>query len=69
MTADPINWVPEVLPDDSALTQKEDLILWPPLVVIHNISMAVDDPKDQRVIPRERIETFLRGSCLCRFFK
>lgn len=61
VTADPINWVPEPLPDDIALTQKEDLILWPPLVVIHNISMAVDDPKDQRVIPRERIETFLRG--------
>lgn len=61
VTADPINWVPEVLPDDIALTQKEDLILWPPLVVIHNMSMAVDDPKDQRVIPRERVEAFLRG--------
>ena len=40
---DTVTWVPQVLPQAEALAQKEDLILWPPIVIIHNISMS-DEP-------------------------
>lgn len=58
---DTITWVPQVLSDAEALAEKEDLILWPPVVVIHNISMLKNIPKEQNVIPVEGIEAFLRG--------
>lgn len=56
-------WVPEVLPPAEAMSQKEDLILWPPLIVIRNISMSNNNPKEQKVIPIEQVEAFLRGEC------
>jgi hypothetical protein len=49
------------LPDEEAFAQKEDLMLWPPLVVIHNISMSNNNPEQQKVIPIEGVEAFLRG--------
>ncbi|KAJ4840811.1 hypothetical protein Tsubulata_036272 [Turnera subulata] len=58
---DTITWVPEVLPDAEALAQKEDLMLWPPLVIIHNISMSNNNPEKQKVVPIEGVEAFLRG--------
>ncbi|KAF5733694.1 hypothetical protein HS088_TW16G00134 [Tripterygium wilfordii] len=58
---DTVTWVPEVLPASEAWAQKEDLILWPPVVIIHNISMSNNNPEQQKVLPIERIETFLRG--------
>lgn len=58
---DMITWVPEVLPDAEAMAQKEDLILWPPIVIIRNISMSNSNPKEQKVIPIEGVEAFLRG--------
>ncbi|KAJ7942382.1 putative Suppressor of gene silencing protein [Quillaja saponaria] len=57
---DTITWVPHVLPDAEALAQKEDLILWPPLVIIHNISMSDNNPKNWKVITMETIEAVLR---------
>ncbi|GAV79409.1 LOW QUALITY PROTEIN: hypothetical protein CFOL_v3_22874, partial [Cephalotus follicularis] len=56
---DTITWVPYVLPDAEASAQKEDLILWPPLVVIHNISMSNNNPV-VKVVAIEGIEAFLR---------
>lgn len=56
-----ITWVPEVLSDEEAMAAKEDLILWPPVVIIRNISMSNNNPKEQKVIPIEGVEAFLRG--------
>jgi hypothetical protein len=58
---DAITCAPEILPDEEAFAQKEDLMLWPPLVVIHNISMSNNNPEQQKVIPIEGVEAFLRG--------
>ncbi|GMI86243.1 hypothetical protein HRI_002293600 [Hibiscus trionum] len=58
--ADTITWVPQVLPEAEALAQKEDLVLWPPIVVIHNISMANNNPQEQKVVPIEGVQAFLR---------
>ncbi|KAF9674971.1 hypothetical protein SADUNF_Sadunf10G0183200 [Salix dunnii] len=58
---DAITCAPEILPDEEAFAQKEDLMLWPPLVVIHNISMSYNNPEQQKVIPIEGVEAFLRG--------
>ncbi|KAM7263488.1 hypothetical protein ACFE04_001171 [Oxalis oulophora] len=57
---DTVTWCPEVLPAEEASIQKEDLILWPPLVVIHNISMSNNNPMVQKVVPIEGIREFLR---------
>ncbi|KAK7391460.1 hypothetical protein VNO78_19876 [Psophocarpus tetragonolobus] len=58
---DTVTWVPQVLPHAEALSQKEDLILWPPIVIIHNISMSDDNPQNWKVVSMETIEAFLRG--------
>eukprot|EP00258_Populus_trichocarpa_P046191 XP_024462210.1 uncharacterized protein LOC7490910 isoform X2 [Populus trichocarpa] len=58
---DAITCVPEILPAEEAVAQKEDLMLWPPLVVIHNISMSNNNPEHQKVVPIEGVEAFLRG--------
>lgn len=58
---DKITWVPQILPQDQALAQKEDLILWPPVVVIHNISLSDKNPEKWKVITVEALETFIRG--------
>ncbi|XVE75537.1 hypothetical protein DITRI_Ditri12bG0101600 [Diplodiscus trichospermus] len=59
--SDTITWVPQVLPEAEAFAQKEDLVLWPPVLVIHNISMANNNPQEQRVVPIEGVQAFLRG--------
>ncbi|XVF23376.1 hypothetical protein REPUB_Repub13aG0033100 [Reevesia pubescens] len=58
---DTITWSPQVLPEAEAFAQKEDLVLWPPIVIIHNISMASNNPQEQKVVPIEGVQTFLRG--------
>ncbi|XVF75722.1 hypothetical protein PTKIN_Ptkin13bG0209600 [Pterospermum kingtungense] len=58
---DTITWVPEVLPEAEAFAQKGDLVLWPPIVVIHNITMANNNPQEQKVVPIEGVQAFLRG--------
>ncbi|KAG7946273.1 hypothetical protein I3843_14G031500 [Carya illinoinensis] len=57
---DTITWVPQVLPNAEALAQKEDLILWPPVIIIHNISLSDNNPGKWKVITVEEIEAFLR---------
>lgn len=62
LVRDTITWVPEVLSSAEALTQKEDQMLWPPLVIIHNGSMSnSSNPEGQKVIKTEEVESFLRG--------
>ncbi|KAK4757996.1 hypothetical protein SAY87_019297 [Trapa incisa] len=52
---------PRVLPDEEALTIKEDLIVWPPVVILRNISMSIDHPGDQKVVTIESLKAYLRG--------
>ncbi|KAA8539164.1 hypothetical protein F0562_025856 [Nyssa sinensis] len=58
---DVITWVPEVISSAEALAQKEDLIIWPPVIVIHNSSISDNDPEEQKVITVEALGDFLRG--------
>lgn len=58
---DTITWVPEVLSTAEALAQKEDLILWPPVIVVHNISLSDNNPGKWKVVTFEQIEAFLRS--------
>ncbi|KAL6125522.1 hypothetical protein ACLB2K_073579 [Fragaria x ananassa] len=63
---DIVLWVPQVLPQAEALAQKEDLILWPPVIIIHNISMSDNNPENWKVVSIEDLEAFLRGKGLIR---
>lgn len=58
---DTVTWVPEVLPKEEAMVQKEDLIIWPPVIIIRNISMSYINPEKWRVVTIEALETFLRS--------
>lgn len=58
---DTITWAPQVLPNAEALAQKEDLILWPPVIIIHNISMSDSNPGKWKVINMDEIEALLRS--------
>ncbi|KAK9283070.1 hypothetical protein L1049_011299 [Liquidambar formosana] len=58
---DTITYVPQVLPDAEALAQKEDLMLWPPLIIIHNSSLLNDNPEERKVVTIEELGSFLRG--------
>ncbi|KAJ9175417.1 hypothetical protein P3X46_013974 [Hevea brasiliensis] len=61
VSCDTRTWVPDVLSSAEAWAQKEDLVIWPPLVIIHNISMSNVNPDQQKVVPIEGVEAFLRG--------
>lgn len=54
-------WVPEILPKPEALAQKEDLILWPPVVIVHNISLSNNDHNKWKLINIDALGEFLRG--------
>lgn len=49
------------IPAAEASALKEDLILWPPLIVIHNSSIGKKNAGEQVVITNERMEEILRG--------
>ncbi|KAF5177891.1 Rna recognition motif xs domain protein [Thalictrum thalictroides] len=49
----------EPLPETEALSLKEDLILWPPLVIIHN-SFTLNENSDGQIITIEHMEAILR---------
>lgn len=59
---DTITWVPQVLPKAEALAQKEDLILWPPVIIVHNISFSHTNPEMWKVVTMEALEAFIRGA-------
>uniref|UniRef100_A0A3Q7IQ31 XS domain-containing protein n=1 Tax=Solanum lycopersicum TaxID=4081 RepID=A0A3Q7IQ31_SOLLC len=54
-------WLPVAVPAPNAFAQKEDLILWPPVVIIHNCSGLVTGLDGQKVTTTEAVENFLRG--------
>ncbi|KAI8029788.1 hypothetical protein LOK49_LG01G00377 [Camellia lanceoleosa] len=58
---DVITWVPEDVPDAEARAQKEDLVLWPPVIIIHNSSIAENNVGERKVVTLEALGEFLRG--------
>ncbi|CAL1367089.1 unnamed protein product [Linum trigynum] len=54
-------WVRQKLPNAEALSLKEDLILWPPVVVIHNGSISNENPNRRIIVSIEELRSVLRG--------
>ncbi|KAI3816865.1 hypothetical protein L1987_10649 [Smallanthus sonchifolius] len=59
--ADTPRWFPETLSTTEALTQKEDLIIWPPVVIVHNISILNNNSNGEGPTTVEALGQFLRG--------
>ncbi|CAI9759803.1 unnamed protein product [Fraxinus pennsylvanica] len=53
--------VPTVVSNSEALAQKDDLILWPPVVIVHNTCKFRRSSAGKEVINLEAFEDFLRG--------
>ncbi|XP_057955806.1 uncharacterized protein LOC131149398 [Malania oleifera] len=53
-------WVCEALPDTEAFALKEDLIIWPPVVIIHNGSIENTDPAKRMVVTPEVLKDHIR---------
>ncbi|GMH11482.1 hypothetical protein Nepgr_013323 [Nepenthes gracilis] len=58
---DGVTWVPQLLPQAEALALKEDLILWPPVVIVHNISLSNNNHEEWNTISIEATGAFLRA--------
>ncbi|KAL0557171.1 hypothetical protein IC582_005689 [Cucumis melo] len=61
---DTVTWVPEVLSKEEAVLQKEDLIIWPPVIIVRNVSLSHNSPDKWRVVTIEALESFLRSKNL-----
>ncbi|XP_047341153.1 uncharacterized protein LOC124944852 [Impatiens glandulifera] len=59
-------YIPEPVSEEEALAQKEDLILWPPVVIVHTTSVAQDKSKLNIV---DAVTEFLRGKGIGGNFK
>ncbi|XVF19758.1 hypothetical protein REPUB_Repub11eG0138400 [Reevesia pubescens] len=53
-------WVQKTLPDAEALAMKDDLVVWPPVVILHNSSIATTNSDDRIIVSIEELEAFLR---------
>ncbi|KAK3015861.1 hypothetical protein RJ639_006549, partial [Escallonia herrerae] len=53
-------WVRETLTDAETLALKEDLIIWPPVIIIHNSSIRNNNPGDRVIVSIKTLETMLR---------
>lgn len=59
-------WVQRILPHVEAFALKEDLIIWPPVLIIHNSSIATDNTSERVTISCEELEVVIRGKpCFC----
>ena len=54
-------WTLKTLPDAEALAMKEDLVVWPPTVILHNSSIATTNADDRIIVSIEELEAFLKG--------
>ncbi|KAK9153756.1 hypothetical protein Sjap_001236 [Stephania japonica] len=52
------NWFPLSLPSTVASALREDLILWPPVVIVHNIS--IENPDRRQIVTVEEMTAILR---------
>ncbi|XP_024991797.1 uncharacterized protein LOC112525768 isoform X2 [Cynara cardunculus var. scolymus] len=59
-----IRWYPESLSSTEILVQKEDLIIWPPVIIIHNTSISNNNSNGQGPTTIEALGQFLRGKGL-----
>ncbi|KAK8697744.1 hypothetical protein V6N13_113882 [Hibiscus sabdariffa] len=55
-------WAPKALPDTEALAMKEDLVVWPPVVILHNSSIGTAVSDDRIIVSLEELEAFLRDT-------
>lgn len=55
-------WFCELLSDSEASSLKEDHIIWPPVVIIHNSSLNRDDFDERVIVSIEALESILRGN-------
>ncbi|GMI89002.1 hypothetical protein HRI_002569500 [Hibiscus trionum] len=55
-------WVPKALPYTEALAMKEDLVIWPPVVILHNSSIGTTISDDRIVVSHEELKAFLRDT-------
>ncbi|KAL6341733.1 hypothetical protein AAG906_037977 [Vitis piasezkii] len=53
-------WVHQVLPAAESLALKEDLIIWPPVVIVHNSSIGNSDPDERMIVTIDMLVTILR---------
>ncbi|ONI01094.1 hypothetical protein PRUPE_6G121100 [Prunus persica] len=54
-------WIQRCLPDAEALALKEDVVIWPPVVVIHNSSIANKKPDERVIVSIEGLGAILKG--------
>lgn len=59
-----IRWYPETLSSTEIMVQKEDLIIWPPVIIVHNTSISNNDSNAQGPTTIEALGQFLRGNGL-----
>uniref|UniRef100_A0A7N0UT52 XS domain-containing protein n=1 Tax=Kalanchoe fedtschenkoi TaxID=63787 RepID=A0A7N0UT52_KALFE len=50
-----------VLPESEHLAVKEDLIIWPPVVILHNSSVGDKDLRKQKIVTIGKLESILQG--------
>ncbi|KAE8693579.1 G10 family protein [Hibiscus syriacus] len=61
MTVSNCLWTPKALACAEVLAMKEDLVVWPPVVILHNSSIGTTISDDRIIVSIEEIEAFLRG--------
>lgn len=54
-------WALDVLPSTEALSLKEDLIIWPPVVLIHNSSLSNYNLSERIIVSIEGLKDILSG--------
>ncbi|CAN4119471.1 unnamed protein product [Withania somnifera] len=54
------SWVCEMLSNAETVALKEDLIIWPPVVIIHNSSITSSNPDQRVVVSSEELVSKLR---------
>lgn len=53
-------WLCEVMSDAETSSLKEDLIIWPPVVIIHNSTIGKENPDEQIILSTEALESKLQ---------
>ncbi|GAV62860.1 XS domain-containing protein [Cephalotus follicularis] len=53
-------WHQQTLPDGEALALKENLIIWPPVVFVHNSTIAAYNPDERVIVSTEELIAILR---------
>ncbi|XVE59530.1 hypothetical protein DITRI_Ditri05aG0053200 [Diplodiscus trichospermus] len=54
-------WTKKTLPDAEGLAMKEDLVVWPPVVILHNSSIATTSSDARIIVNIQELEAYLRG--------